>query len=363
MKVVNILKDCQIHVGGTLSEELKGNSFYIMSDTASHRLSLLTEDIVGIEIPFEEVYNPYNGQDLTNRKVLALRHGGGGDILFMSTGIKELKRANPSAKFGVAIGKQYEGIIQNEPEIDKVHFLPLPLDVWNEYHYHLIFEGIIENNPEAKEYNAYDLFMKQMLLDITKVDPKNKIPKITLQDEERLEVKTQFPSLNSSNKKVGIQVATSTPIRTYPPYKFVDFIDSLLQKDYSVYLFGAGPQKKEINYIKERFKEENVYEAVTSLREAIALASYMNYIVSPDSMFIHIGAALGIPVMGIYGPFHSGLRMKYFENSIGIDLKTGCSPCLIHGNYPCPKGDPSPCFSLITKDVLVSTFNELENAA
>ena len=84
----------------------------------------------------------------------------------------------------------------------------------------------------------------------------------------------------------------------------------------------------------------------------------MDCFIAPDSMFIHIAGALGIPVIGIYGPFHSNVRMKYFKNAVGIDIDCGCSPCFKHGHHPCPKGNPSPCFSLISEDNILDIFEK-----
>jgi len=86
----------------------------------------------------------------------------------------------------------------------------------------------------------------------------------------------------------------------------------------------------------------------------------MNYFIAPDSMFIHIAGAFNIPVIGIYGPFHSETRMKYLKNSVGIDMEVGCSPCYLHGHQSCPKGDPSPCFSIVTPEIILEAFNKLE---
>ena len=359
MIVVQILEDCEIKVGGSLEEKLKGGLFYIMSDEFHSKLKTLVGKILGIEIPFRDLYNPYKNQDLNNKKVLALRHGGLGDILFLLTGYAELKRKYPNASLSAAVNPAYFSAIKGNPNIDQVISLPISLDDWNEFNYHLIFEGIIENNPDAQSLNAYDLFMLQMGLDIKAVPPENKIPKLYVEDSEIIEIKKKFPHLISQKKKVGIQVASSSPIRNYPPQKYLQVIEYLVSENYDIYLFGSSNQIIPIEYLRKQFKS-NVYPIIGELREAIVVASLMNYFIAPDSMFIHIAGAFNIPVIGIYGPFHSSLRIKYFKNAIGIDAKTACSPCFTHGFSPCPKGDPSPCFSLISPEMIINSFKELE---
>ena len=359
MKVIQILESCEIQVGSTVQEKLDKETFYIMSDDFHHKLQTLVPQVLGIEIPFREIYNPYKGQDLNNRSVLALRHGGFGDILFLSTGLRELQRKYPDAKLDVAIGGLYFSALKNAPHINKVLSLPLKLDVWNQYHYHFTFEGIIENNPDAAHLNAYDLFMQRMGLDIKEVPAHRKNPSLYFTKDEYVSVAKQFPSLKEpTSKKVGIQVASSSPIRTYPSYQWASVIKHLKETGYDVYLFGSENQQVPIDYLSKQCGD-HVYPIIEDLRTAMVLATYMDAIIAPDSMFIHIAGALKKPLLGIYGPFPSELRMKYFNRSIAIDARTTCSPCFKHGRNPCPKGDPAPCFSLITPSIICDAFDNL----
>jgi ADP-heptose:LPS heptosyltransferase len=360
MIVVQILEDIEILVGKNLEEKLNKGLFFIMSDAFYEKIKILANHVLGITIPFREICNQYNGQDLNNKKLLALRHGGLGDILFLTTGYAELKRKFPQSSLNIAISKMYFSALKGNPNIDQIYSLPISLDDWNNFHYQIIFENLIENNPLAEQYNAYDLFMLQMGLDIKSVPPENKIPKLYIEDEEIEEIKTRFESLKSEKKKVGIQVASSSPIRNYPTHKFVPVIEYLISKDYDVYLFGSSNQDIPTNFLLSQFKS-NVYKIIGELRDAIVISKLMDYFIAPDSMFIHIAGALNVPLIGIYGPFHSSLRMKYFKKSIGIDSKTACSPCFKHGFASCVKGSPSPCFSLITPEIVIEAFKKLEN--
>ena len=358
MIVVQLIEECEIRIGEKTEDVLKKDTFYIMSGELYFKMQALAPQALGVTIPFKEIYNPYKGQDLNNKKVLAMRHGGFGDILFLSTGLRELQAKYPEAKLDVAIGGLYFDAVKNAPYINKVMSLPLELDVWNQYHYHFQFEGIIENNPDASSYNAYDLFMQRMGLDIKKVEAYNKIPKLYFTKDEYVTVSEQFLSLKEQRKKVGIQVASSSPIRTYPIHNWVPIIEHLKQEGYDVYLFGSGNQTTPIKYIKQQCGD-HIYEVVEDLRTAMVLATYMDAIIAPDSMFVHIAGALRKPLLGIYGPFPSELRMKYFNRCIGIDAQTACSPCFKHGQNPCPKGDPPPCFSLIKPSIVCDAFDKL----
>jgi len=360
MRVVQMAKGCEIKSGDRVVGNFEEEKFYIMSDAFHEQLTMITENLFGLEIPFREVYRGYNGEDLNNKKVIMLRHGGGGDILFMTTGIKELKRRYPEAHFSIAVGQQYLGLVKNEPEIEAIYDLPLLLDVWNNFHYHLIFEGIIENNPEASRVNAYDLFMDKMHLDLTGVPAEHKIPTIHIALADRTKFFPSMKDYNLERTQVGIQVEASSPIRNYPPANYIEISRGLIERGCDIFLFGSGQQTLIIESLVKKLGSPHVFPKICeSITEAIVVASYMDYFIAPDSLFIHIAGAFQIPVIGIYGPFHSELRMKYFKNAIGIDLETGCSPCFQHGHSPCLRGSPSPCFSLVKPEIVLMAFDKL----
>jgi len=360
MKVFQVLEDCEIRRPNSSVTKLQKDNFYISSDALLNQMKLFAPAAIGIEIPFKEIYREYNGEDLNNKSVLMMRSGGGGDILFMSTGIKELCRKFPSADISVAISDQYFCLVEREKEINKVFSLPIKLSDWNNFHYHIIFEGIIENNLEASKYNAYDLFMIKMSLNVKEILPKNKIPQISLSEPMLKQVKNNISQLQDPNvKRVGIQVSSSSPIRNYPAYGLVRLAKHLIDRDFEIYLFGGKAQESLIFSMIKSLGSKSFNMASNSLDKSIHIAHYMDYFVAPDSMFVHIGAALGKPVLGIYGPFPSKSRMLYFPKCIGIDANTACSPCFIHSHNSCPRGNPSPCFSLITPEVLIAGMDRL----
>ena len=360
MQVIQFLNDCNITSGSTKDLDFKGKEFYIVSDSLLSKLQIIVGHNLGVIIPFKEIYNEYKGQDLNNRKLLALRHGGGGDILFMTTGLAELKRKYPKSSLNIAISPAYLSIPENNPNIDQVLSLPISLTEWNKYHYHIIFENLIENNPQASEYNAYDLFMLKMGLDIKTVPPENKIPKLYITDEEKNSQLDRFFRTPMGKKSVGIQAEASSPIRKYLPYNFIEVGKALIKKGFDVYFFGSQMQENTIGYLVSQCGEGS-HAVIEDMRTALVIASFMDYFIAPDSLFIHVAGAFEIPCIGLYGPFPSDLRMQYFKRSIGINAKTACSPCFKHSHHPCDKGEPSPCMRLISPDIVLKAFDELIN--
>ncbi len=87
----------------------------------------------------------------------------------------------------------------------------------------------------------------------------------------------------------------------------------------------------------------------------------LSLIIAPDSSFVHIAGALGVPIVGLYGCFPSLLRMKYYKKAIGIDTNVPCAPSFTHGHAPCYRGDPPPCFSVISVKNILDAVDHLLN--
>jgi heptosyltransferase-2 len=78
---------------------------------------------------------------------------------------------------------------------------------------------------------------------------------------------------------------------------------------------------------------------VAPFRELAAVASHALAIVSNDSAVLHLGPALGVPAVGIFGgtiPEFGFARQGPHDEAVGIAL--WCRPCGVHGRSRCPLG-------------------------
>jgi len=222
--------------------------------------------------------------------------------------------------------------------------------------YHLHFEQIIEGNPRAEKINAYDLFFSKFKFDPAKIPSHEKIPDIflTVEEmkwaEERLE---QF-KVKETDILVGLQIAASSPIRSFPDEKTVAIANVITREENGkIILFGSNGQIDLAQNIKHSLPIEQHERLILSpeerfsLRQSMAICRHCDLVIAPDSAMIHIAGALRVPILGLYGPFPADLRMRYYYNAVALNACTPCSPCFTHDHDPCQKGAPSPCFSLI----------------
>ena len=72
-------------------------------------------------------------------------------------------------------------------------------------------------------------------------------------------------------------------------------------------------------------------------RDAAALASFAAAIVSNDSALLHLGPALGVTALGIFGSTVPGFGFAaQGPRDAVVEIPLGCRPCDVHGKRRCP---------------------------
>ncbi len=348
---------------------LEPNKKYIMSDgVVQHTLSLFGGNCLQVINDFKDLPNKYNNHDLTNKKLLIIREGGAGDLLFNTPVMKYLKEKYPSCQIGLACMPVYHTLFKSHKYIDRIFPHIFPLTEFVKYDYFITFEGIIESNPEASMVNAYDLFIKRYGIPETEIPVK--IPNLVV--DSRVQEFWKM-TLNGSftDKNIGYQLRASSPVRTLPPELSADIIRKLTLKGFKVFLLESADRKNDLARFVNYFQltgivDTSVYS--TAFEQLAGIISLMDLFVGPDSSGTHIAAALGKPIVGLYGPFRSDLRLKYYKNAVGIDaMAQRCNQgrgCYQHEYKLCDFADElgsqhAPCWNLMQSDVVVDRVEKL----
>lgn len=100
----------------------------------------------------------------------------------------------------------------------------------------------------------------------------------------------------------------------------------------------------------------------TSIRESAALIASCAALVTADSGPLHLGTAVGTPVIGLFGPttrewgfFPSGPRDRVLEAALQ------CRPCSLHGKKGCPY--LGECLSLIGPEAVLAAVEQVSHGA
>jgi ADP-heptose:LPS heptosyltransferase len=335
---------------------------YVMAEDVEAQFRSVSGENLGMSHPIEVIYRPYKGEDLTGKRLMCWRTGGIGDMFFLAPVFRYLKNKYQGCFIRMASGCKEP--LENLPEIDELYPMPFDSKLLEDVDYHLMFQGIIESsNDKSKVTHAVDMFYSYFSIDSTHLPAEDKKPRLVFTADEMKWLETECKNLGITEKDIviGLQMESSAPLRNYPRDSLKIIVDVLAKEpNVKVILIGSGQQAAVGSFLKGNYP--NVINAVNyDVRKSIVLINRYNVVIAPDSFIIQMAGALDKPQIGLYGPFSSEVRMKYFRNAIGMEPKVVCSPCYKHDYRACIKGFPSPCFSLVTPEDVLEAVDYLRN--
>ena len=149
-------------------------------------------------------------------------------------------------------------------------------------------------------------------------------------------------STSPAAPRVAVAPGSVWNTKRWPESTFVSLIASLLDDGLPVVLIGGAADRDLCARICSALPGRRVADASgrLSLLESAELISRCAVLVSNDSAPVHIAAAMGVPVVAIFGPT---LPSFGFAPSGPLDrvvetMGLACRPCSIHGGTRCPTG-------------------------
>ncbi|SET39095.1 lipopolysaccharide heptosyltransferase II [Thorsellia anophelis] len=118
------------------------------------------------------------------------------------------------------------------------------------------------------------------------------------------------------------------PAKRWPDYHYAKLAETLIQQGHIIILFGSAKDAQIGEAIIEKLSSEAKNQCfnlagITSLEEAICLIAGLDGMVTNDSGLMHIGAALDIPLVALYGPTSPEFTPPLSDNAVIIRLITG----------------------------------------
>jgi len=363
MKLATATRDYDFVISGLIVKSFKKTETYIMSN-------MLLRDIMSAGGPnlfasireFETsgIYNKYKGQNLDGKRICIWRTGGMGDLCWLTPYFKKIKELYPTSKIIFGCGIQYSDVMAVHPLIDEFHCLPIETKVLLTCDYHLMFEGIVESNPNAAFHNCYDLFGEYFSI---KLEDFEKVPNLPLLEKNKTyfqESSSKFITIDDPIK-IGIHLKTSSMVRNVSSSLWTKLVYALLDlhPKICVYLIGSPEDADVGNNIPFLEKSHGrlfpFFQITRGFLDTVACISEMDLVLGPDSSALHVAAAFQKPMIGFYGAFNGLLRLKYYKNAIVKNSMIKCSPCFIHGNDSCDNSDMegnSFCMMLFEHDIV-----------
>lgn len=167
-------------------------------------------------------------------------------------------------------------------------------------------------------------------------------------------VQAKWPqaAVNRQSRWIAIQPAARWPTKCWPAQNFAEFVRLFAEKvpDVRFAVMGGAPDKP-LGEIICRAAPERVLNLCgeTTLPEMIEWLRLCSLMITNDTGPMHAAAALGIPVVALFGPTdpHNTGPYGQLENVMRVDLP--CSPCL--KSY-CRWKNPMECLTAISPEMV-----------
>jgi heptosyltransferase-2 len=147
------------------------------------------------------------------------------------------------------------------------------------------------------------------------------------------------------------------PAKQWPARHYAALAQEKLQQGWQVWIFGSEKDQAIGEEIKQLLNQQAVNLCgKTQLAQAIDLMSLSQIVVSNDSGLMHMGAALGVPVVGVYGSSDPNFTPPLGKQSAVKSLYLSCSPCF---KRTCPLGH-TDCLEKLSPEMVIEVLEQLE---
>ncbi len=284
--------------------------------------------------------------------------GGIGDLLMMTPGLKALARKHPDREIWFAIPKRFHQLFLGFDRIKTVDIDHLELYQENCFILYNLTECPASKVESAEvpfvKRNRIDIFSRALgIKDLTTAEKK---PIYTVTNQERQWAEQYLASIGVTPKNfLAVQPYAADSYRNYPDIKNVIYT---LAKNYSVLIFHGSSLPN--------FSHPNIHNVDSlKLRQSISILSFCKILITVDSSFLHLGAALGIKTVALFGPIGGHVRAGDYPNCSVIDAyaETGCRACWRWQGLMCAKTNntSSLCMERIPQDKIYGLVASLAN--
>jgi len=313
------------------------------------------------------------------KRILLIRLSAMGDVLLTTPLIRMLKRRFPGATIDFIVKAQYAPLIHSNPHIDRVWmFFPERgfSEIWRhirrirsagydavvdlqsnmrswllrtfsgarrKYHYRLgrgrryflVRFGMHRN----ERYSPIPLRYLETVSSWGIEDDGSGLEFVVEEDAKQSVLsRLAEAGMNDSEQIIVLAPGAMHWTKRWPADHFAQVGDGFNRMQKHVVLVG-GEVDREVCGRVERSMTSPVLNLAgrLSIQETAALLEASTLLVTNDTGVMHMGAALGKPVVAVFGPttHHLGF-FPYRTSSIVVERPVYCRPCSFHGTERCP---------------------------
>ena len=146
------------------------------------------------------------------------------------------------------------------------------------------------------------------------------------------------------------------PAKQWPARHYATLAESKIAQGWQVWIFGSQKDQAMGTEISQLLANQAINLCgQTQLAEAIDLMSVSQAVISNDSGLMHLGAALGVPVVGVYGSSDPSFTPPLGKKSAMVSLNLDCSPCF---KRVCPLGH-TDCLEKLSATKVMDALDDL----
>jgi heptosyltransferase-2 len=181
---------------------------------------------------------------------------------------------------------------------------------------------------QYRESHAVDRYLG--ILRAHGVESRDATPDLNITSEEKqaADIFLSRNDIDDMDMIVGIHPGGNWPYKLWPPERFAALGD-LINRNYGAKtLIFAGPDEKSLQrQVVEMMESSPIPVEGVGLREVAALIGQCHLYIGNDTGPMHIAAAMGTPVVAIFGPTDAGRSGPYGKRHVVVSKPIECSPC------------------------------------
>lgn len=153
-------------------------------------------------------------------------------------------------------------------------------------------------------------------------------------------------------------------LKEWPEASWVQLINYLTERQYTIFLTGVPSQKRELEFIKKQCADQDsvIIFTDTLINTAVLLKSSF-LVISVDTGIMHLASALQCNLIALHGPtsFHRWGALN--DNARPIQSSYECTPCLNLGFERTCEKKQCGCMSAIRVDEVICQIKAFEKEA
>ncbi|MFV0447197.1 MAG: lipopolysaccharide heptosyltransferase II [Vibrio sp.] len=168
------------------------------------------------------------------------------------------------------------------------------------------------------------------------------LPRPSLHIDPQIQQQTRDKfALNSTRPVIGLcPGAEFGPAKQWPAEHYATVAGEMIEQGYQIWLFGSAKDSQTTQSIRSYLTDEqqnHVFDLAgkTSLIEAVDMLACCESVISNDSGLMHVAAAVGCQVVGIYGSTSPTYTPPLAEKKAIVHTDIECRPCF---KRECPLG-------------------------